>query len=76
METHNCKSVAFAAGITNTINTRKDAIGRLKAYVGGIERRNSKGQHRIEEPDSSQQFEWTPCRFQTKGWKYQEPGKF
>lgn len=46
---------------------RKDAIARLKKYVGEY---NQEASEYKEEHD----LEWTPCRFKTYGWKYQTKG--
>lgn len=34
MEIHNKKSISTAAHVTNSLSVKKDAINRLKKYVG------------------------------------------
>ena len=38
METHNNKSISIGATVTNTLRCKKDAITRLKKYVGTNEK--------------------------------------
>ena len=38
METHNNKSISIGATVTNTIRCKKDAITRLRKYVGTAEK--------------------------------------
>ena len=38
METHNNKSISIGASVTNTLRCKKDAITRLKKYVGTHEK--------------------------------------
>lgn len=38
METHNNKSISIGATVTNTIRCKKDAIARLRKYVGTAEK--------------------------------------
>lgn len=64
MELSNNESISYAANITKSLGCKKDAIARLKNYVGR------------HEPENQTQFEWTPCRFNPLGWKYQEKGKY
>ena len=59
MELSNNKSISIAANITKSLGCKKDAIVRLKTYVG-----------QAHEPENTTQFEWTPCRFNINGWKY------
>lgn len=66
METHNKKSISRAAHVTNTLQVKKDAIARLKKYVGDC------SQNRDD--DQSQDLEWTPCRYSPRGWKYMQKG--
>jgi hypothetical protein len=65
MELSNNKSISLAANVTRTLGCKKDAIIRLKNYVGSA-----------HEPEKTTQFEWTPCRFNPLGWKYQEKGTY
>jgi len=41
METHNNKSISIGATVTNTLRCKKDAIVRLKKYVGTHEKHNT-----------------------------------
>ena len=75
METHNNKSISIGASVTNTLRCKKDAITRLKKYVGTHEKHQNKND--IDGAnDTAQQFDWTPCRYNVLGWKYQERGTF
>ena len=65
MELSTNKNISLAANITKSLGCKKDAIARLKNYVG-----------QAHEPENTTQFEWTPCRFNQLGWKYQEKGTY
>ena len=65
MELANNKSISYAANVTKSLGCKRDAIAKLKGYVG-----------QAHEPENTTQFEWTPCRYNVLGWKYQEKGKF
>ena len=70
METYNNKSISTAANKVFTLTCKKDAITRLKKYVKDPTPFD-------DSPEGmGQQFEWTPCRWNTLGWKYQERGTF
>lgn len=69
METYNNKSINTAA-TKFALTCKKDAITRLKKYV-------HKTSLFEDSPEGmAEQFEWTPCRFNTLGWKYQKQGTF
>lgn len=74
METHNNKSISIGATVTNTLRCKKDAITRLKKYVGTAEKQadNDVDGATLQ----AQKFDWTPCRYNVLGWKYQERGTF
>lgn len=45
----------------------------MKQYFSGshfVER----GRPKVKERDLEQEWEWTPCRYSTSGWKYQKMG--
>ena len=65
MELFNKKSIANAAYITHSLTVKKDAVTRLKKYVGQASPRDEADEHDLE---------WTPCRYDTKGWKYIKQG--
>jgi hypothetical protein len=61
MELFNKKSIANAAYITHSLSVKKDAVTRLKKYVGQANPNDEVEQLNLE---------WTPCRYETSGWKY------
>ena len=65
MELSNNQSISHAVNVTKSIGCKKDAIARLKTYVG-----------QAHDTLKNTQFEWTPCRYKTHGWKYQEKGTY
>ena len=54
MELFNKKSIANAAYITHSLTVKKDAVARLKKYVGQASPRDEADEHDLE---------WTPCRY-------------
>ena len=52
------------------MSCKRDAIPRLKMYVRETEKFNE------DDDATADQYEWTPDRFNTLGWKYQQRGTF
>lgn len=76
---HNNKAISYAANVSNSIATRKDAINRLRQYVGNNDVSILKKKDFTHDPtieNTAHKFDWTPCRYSTLGWKYQERGSY
>lgn len=79
MDMHNNKAISYAANVSNSIATRKDAINRLRQYVGNNDVSILKKKDFTHDPtieSTAHKFDWTPCRYSTLGWKYQERGSY
>ena len=78
MDINNKTSIRVAAEVTNTMSVNKAVVDRLKSYVSdnsvgdGIKRVSLQEALSMED----KKVEWTPCRFATLGWKYQQQGTF
>lgn len=73
LENSNNKSIGTAIHVTKTLGCRADAVARMKQYFSGstyVER----GRPKVMEHDLEEDWEWTPCRYATSGWKYQKKG--
>lgn len=62
METYNNSSICTAANETFTLTCKKDAINKLRMYIE--DPKDQTHEH------NTTKYDWTPCRFQTLGWKY------
>lgn len=70
MEQYHNKSISQAANKTFTLSCKRDAIPRLRKYVRETNKLNE------DDENTADQYEWTPDRFNTLGWKYQQRGTF
>lgn len=71
LENNNNKSLSTSLHITKALRARPEACKQMKKYVkGSVDRVN--GRQYIREPIHD--FEWTPCRFEARGWKFLNRG--
>ena len=46
----------------------------MKNYFSGNQFTVRPGRMQVREHDIEEDWEWTPCRYSTSGWKYQKKG--
>ena len=73
LELNNNKTLGTGLHVTRTLRCRADAARRMKAYFkGSLDKHN--GKTIIKEDTQPENFEWTPCRYSNRGWKFQKVG--
>lgn len=71
MDNHNRQSIRLAADFTKTLGCSRDAVEKMKNYVG----QSDSAERPCIQEDVNHNLEWKPCPFSHMGWKYKRSGE-
>ena len=74
METYSNKAISHAVENTKIFRTSQDAMNKMRNYVNCVNTVDKHGFKNVEESNLAETMDWVPCRFDKKGWKYQNKG--